>query len=137
MGQKNWKSQQTEFSFSYQKLEYAGRHLEFSYIELGRLLSSVQFSHSVMSDFFATPWTVPHQASLPITNSWNLLKLMSVESVMPWKHFILSSSSPLVFNLSQHQGLYKWVSSSHQVVKVLEFQLQLESFQWIFETDFL
>ena len=48
----------------------------------------------------------------------------------------LSSPSPPPFNLSQHQGLYKWVSSSHQVAKVLEFQLQHQSFQWIFRTDF-
>ena len=38
---------------------------------------------------------------------------------------------PPTFNLSQHQGLFKWVSSSHQVDKVLEFQLQHQSFQWI------
>ena len=49
----------------------------------------------------------------------------------------LSSPSPPAFNLSQHQGLFKWVSSSHQVAKVLEFQLQHQSFQWIFRTDFL
>ena len=49
----------------------------------------------------------------------------------------LSSPSPPAFNLSQHQGLYKKVSSSHQVAKVLEFQLQHQSFQWIFRTDFL
>ena len=49
----------------------------------------------------------------------------------------LSASSPPTFNLSQHQGLFKWVSSSHQVAKVLEFQLQHQSFQWIFRTDFL
>ena len=48
----------------------------------------------------------------------------------------LSSPSPPAFNLSQHQGLFKWVSSSHQVAKVLEFQLQYQSFQWIFRTDF-
>ena len=48
----------------------------------------------------------------------------------------LSSPSP-TFNLSQHQGLFKWVSSSHQVAKVLEFQLQHQSFQRIFRTDFL
>ena len=47
------------------------------------------------------------------------------------------SPSPHIFNLSQHQGLYKWVSSSHQVAKVLEFQLKHQSFQWIFRTDFL
>ena len=49
----------------------------------------------------------------------------------------LSSPSPPTINLSQHQGLFKWVSSSHQVAKVLEFQLQHQSFQWIFRTDLL
>ena len=47
----------------------------------------------------------------------------------------LSSPSP-AFNLSQHQGLFKWVSSLHQGAKVLEFQLQHQSFQWIFRTEF-
>ena len=46
----------------------------------------------------------------------------------------VSSPSP-AFNLSQHQDLFKWVSSSHQVAKVLEFQLQHQSFPWIFKTD--
>ena len=49
----------------------------------------------------------------------------------------LSSPSPPTFNLSQHQGLFQWVSSLHQVAKVLELQLQHQSFQWIFGTDFL
>ena len=49
----------------------------------------------------------------------------------------LSSPSPPAFNLSQHQGLFKWVSSSHQVVKVLEFQLQHQSVQWTPRTDLL
>ena len=44
---------------------------------------------------------------------------------------------PPTFNLCQHQGLYQWVSSSHQVAKVLEFQLQHQSFQWILNFDFL
>ena len=44
----------------------------------------------------------------------------------------LSSLSPSAFNLSQHQGLFKWVSSLHQVATVLESQLQHQSFQWIF-----
>ena len=46
----------------------------------------------------------------------------------------LSSPSPPAFNLSQHQGLFQWVSSSHEVAKVLE--LQHQSFQWIFRADF-
>ena len=49
----------------------------------------------------------------------------------------LLSPSPPAFNLSQHWGLFKWVSSSHQVAKVLEFHLQHQSFQWLFRTDFL
>ena len=49
----------------------------------------------------------------------------------------LSSPSPPTFNLSQHQGLFHWVSSLHQVAKGLELQLQQQSFQWIFRIDFL
>ena len=49
----------------------------------------------------------------------------------------LSSPSPPALNLSQHQGLFQWVSPSHQVAKVLKFQLQHQSFKWIFRTDFL
>ena len=48
----------------------------------------------------------------------------------------LSSPSPPAFNLSQHQRHFHWVSSLHQVARVLEFQLQHQSFQWIFRTDF-
>ena len=47
----------------------------------------------------------------------------------------LSSPSPPALNLSQHQGLFKWVSSLHQVAKVLQFQLQYQSFQWTPRTD--
>ena len=49
----------------------------------------------------------------------------------------LSSPSPSAFNLSQHQGLFQGVSSLHQGAKVLEFQLQHQSFQWMFRIDFL
>ena len=49
----------------------------------------------------------------------------------------LSSPSPAAFSLFQHQGLFQWVTYSHQVAKVLELQLQRHSFQWIFRTDFL
>ena len=95
--------------------------------------SSVQLLSHVR--LFATPRTATHQASLSITNSRSLLKLMSIKLVMPSNH--LMSPSPPAFNLSQHQGLFQWVSSSHQVTKVLEFQLQHQSFQWIFRTDLL
>ena len=56
------------------------------------------------------------------------------DAIQP-SHLLFSPSS--AFNLSQHQGLFQWVGSSHQVAKVLEFQLQHQSFQWIFRTDLL
>ena len=84
----------------------------------------------------------PHglqHASLPV--HWQLPEFTQthvhwvwVALVMPSNHLILCH--PLLF-LSQHQGLFKWVRSSHQVVKVLQFQFQPQSFQWIFRTDFL
>ena len=49
----------------------------------------------------------------------------------------LSSPSPPVSKPSQHQGLFQWANSSYEVAKVLEFQPQHQSFQWIFRTDFL
>ena len=56
------------------------------------------------------------------------------DAIQPSHPFL--SPSPPTFNHSQHQGLFKWVSSSHQVAKVLEFQLQHQIFQWIFSIDF-
>ena len=57
------------------------------------------------------------------------------DAIQP-SHPLLSPCLP-TFNLSQHQDLFQWVSSLHQVAKVLEFQLQHQSFQRIFGTDFL
>ena len=74
-----------------------------------------------------------HQASLSFTFSQSLLKLMSIESVMSSNHLILCHPLLLLpFNLSQHQGLFQWVYSSHEVAKVLGLQLQHQSFQRIF-----
>ena len=101
---------------------------------------AVQFS-SVQSlscvRLFATPWTTACQASLFITNCRSLPKSMSIESVM---HPTISSSvipfssCPQSFPASR---FFKWVSSSHEVAKVLEFQLQHQSFQWTPRTDLL
>ena len=94
--------------------------------------SSVQSLSRVQ--LFVTPWTAAHQASLSITNSWSLLKLMSIE---------LSNHCNLCWPLLPPPSIFprirvfKWVGSSHQVAKGLEFQLQHQSFQWIFRTDFL
>ena len=57
------------------------------------------------------------------------------DAIQPYH--LLQSPSPPAFNLSKHPGHFRWVSSSHQMAKVLEFQLQHQSFQWIFRTDFI
>ena len=75
------------------------------------------------------------QASLSFTLSWSLLRFMFIDSVTLSNRLILLPSSPPAFNLSQQQGLFQWVGSSHQVSEVLELQHQL--FQWIFRVDFL
>ena len=94
----------------------------------------IQFGRSVVSDS-ATPWT--STSGLPV-------HLQLPEFTQTHVHWVgdaiqpshpLSSPSPLALNLSQHQGLFQWVSSSHQVAKVLEFQLQ--PFQWTPRTDLL
>ena len=96
-----------------------------------------QFSHSVMSDSL---W--PHEPSTPGLPVHHQLP----ESTQTHAHRVsdaiqpshpLSSPSRPALNLSQHQGLFKWVSSSHRVAKVLELQVQHQSFQWIFRTDLL
>ena len=96
--------------------------------------SSVQSLSRVR--LFVTPWTAACQASLSLTNSRSPPKPMSIESAIQPSHPLSSPSSPAP-NLSQHQGLFQWVSSSHQVAKVLEFQLQYQSFQWTLRTDLL
>ena len=88
---------------------------------------SVQFSSVQLLScvwLFATPWITAHQASLSITNSQSSLRLMPIESVMPSSHLILCR--PLLLlppNPSQHQRLFQWVNSLHEVARVLEFQL--------------
>ena len=82
--------------------------------------SSVQLLNRVW--LFVTPWTAANQASLFIINFRSLLKLKSIQPSPP-----LLSPSPPAFNLPQHHGLFQWASSSHQVAKVLEFQLQHQS----------
>ena len=96
----------------------------------------VQFSRSVMSDSLwphglqhARP-PCPSPTSGVCSNSVHW-----VDDAFQPSHPLLSPSSS-TFNLSQHQGLFQWVSFSHQVARVLEFQLQHPFFQWIFRTDF-
>ena len=104
--------------------------------------SSVQSLSRVW--LFATPWIAACQASLSITNSWSSLRLTSITDSMDVSlselqeftethvHRVsdaiqpshpLPSPSPLAPNPSQHQSLFQWVQSLHEVAKVLEFQL--------------
>ena len=97
---------------------------------------NIQFSRSVVSDSL---WPNGRQyAGLPF-------RYQHLEFTQTHVHRVgdaiqpshpLSSPAPPTFNLCQHQGLFQWVGSSHQVVKVLELQLQHQSLQWIFSTDF-
>ena len=112
-------------------------------ISLYRLFSSIQFSRSVMSFYDPMDCSAP---GLPVHHQLLELTLTHVhrvgDAIQPSPPLLspsppLSSPFPPAFNLSQHQGLFQWVSTLHQVAKILEFQLQLQSFQWIFRTDLL
>ena len=102
-----------------------------------RRTNSVQFSRSVVSDSL---WTHELQHARPPCPSPTARVHSNSCPSSQWCHPAISSSvipSPPAFNLSQHQGPFQWVSSLHQVAKGLEFQLQHQSFQWIFRTDYL
>ena len=95
------------------------------------------FSSSVMSDFYD-----PMDCSM---TRFSVLHYLP-EFAQTHAHWVndpiqpshpLSSPSPPALNLAQHQGLYQWVNSSHHLAKVLELQLQHQSFHWIFRNDFL
>ena len=100
---------------------------------------SVHFSRSVMSDSFETPRTAACQASLSITNSQNLLKFMSIKSVMPSNHLIFCR--PLLLLPPSILPSIR-VFSNELVLRIRwpkywSFELQYQSFQWIFRTDVL
>ena len=88
-----------------------------------QLLSCVQLfaSHGLQHARLPCPSPTPGACSNSCPSNW-------------WYHPTISSPSPPAFS---HQGLFQWVSSLHQVAKLLEFQLQHQSFQWIFKTDLL
>ena len=116
-------------------------------------------SYALASEFFSTStaWKVSvYFRHIVVSNSLWPHRLQHVRLPCPspnpgvysnscpsswWCHPTISSSvvpfCPPTFNLSQHQGIFQWVRSLHQVAKVLELHLQRQSFQWIFRTDFL
>ena len=87
----------------------------------GERLSSVQLLSHVQ--FFATPWTAARQASLSITNSQSLLKLMSVESVMPSNHLILRR--PFLLLLSIFPSIRVFSNESVLHIRYLSFSLSI------------
>ena len=110
--------------FTHNIFIYSTSHYIFVLVQL---LSLVQL--------FVTSWTAARQASLSFTISWGLLKLMSIESVMPSNHLILCCPLLLLTSIFPNMSLFQWVGFSHQVAKKLE--LQHQSFQRIIRTDFL
>ena len=101
------------------------------------LLKSVQFSHLVVPDSLR-PHGLQHSSlPCPSPTSWNLLKLMFVKSVRSYKHLILSHSHLLPPSTFPSIAIFSNESVVHIRSKVLQFQLQHQSFQRIFGTDFL
>ena len=112
----------TQYQKNKQPNQKVGKRPKQTFLQRRHQISLVQLLSRVQ--LFVTPWTAAHQASLSITNSWILLKLMSIELVMSSNHLILCPSpSPPAFNLSQHQGLFQLDNSLHEVANILEFQL--------------
>ena len=116
-------------------------HWSFVYVlwEISIKFLSIQFSLITQScsalcypmDCSTPGFPIHHQLTRACSNSYHQVG----DAIQP--SHPLSSPSPPAFNLPQHQDLFHWVSSSHQVARILEFQLQHQSFQWIFRTDFL
>ena len=95
-------------SFTFQRLSYLFLLLSFSHVRL-----------------FVAPWTA-HQDSMSSTISQSLLKLMTSKSIIPSNHLILHCPLLLLPSIfPSHQGLFQWVSSLYQVVKVLEFHFNI------------
>ena len=99
------------------------------------MFSSVQSISHVW--LFAIPWTTACQASLSISNFQSPPKPTSIESVMPSNHLILCCPLLLLLSIFPSIRVFSNVNSLHQVAKVLEFQIQHQSFQWTPRTDLL
>ena len=104
---------------------YIWKHIQFSSVAQSCLTLCDPMNHS-------TPGLPVHH-QLPESTQTHVHR---VDDAIQPSH-PLSSPSPLALNLSQHQGLFQWVNSSHEVAKVLEFQPQHQSFQWTPRTDLL
>ena len=95
----------------------------------GQITSVAQLCLTLCHPTDCSTWGFPVHHQLPELAQTHVPRVS--DAIQP--SHPLSSPSPPTFNPSQHQGLYQWVSSLHQVAKVLELQLQPQSFQWIFQ----
>ena len=108
--------------------------MDFSSVQISLLVISKSLQpHGLQHARLPCPSHQGCQASL----SWSLLKLMPIESVMTSNHHILHHLLLLLPSTFPSIRVFSNVSSLHQVAKVLELQLQHQSFQWIFRVDFL
>ena len=98
--------------------------MEQYYVAQYKVMEWVQFSSFQSFShvwFFVNPCIAARQASLSIINSWSLLKLMFIESVMPSKHLIHCYPHLLPPSIISSIKVFQWVSSLHQLAKVLEY----------------
>ena len=117
-----------------------------------RFLTSIPWNSSKWNCFFFSCFCSVAKSCPNFCNPMNFSKLgfpdlyYLLEFTQTHVHWVgdaiqpshpLSCPSPPAFNISQHQGLFQWVSSSHQVARVLELQLPHQSFKWILRIDFL
>ena len=118
----------------HRELKWFTREYQWQSLKIENQFSSITQSCPTLCDPMdcSTPGFPVHQQLPELTQS----PVHQVSDAIQPSHPLLSPSPP-TFNLSQHQGLFQWVSNLHQVNKALEFQLQHLSFQWIFRTDFL
>ena len=114
---------------------YSSLLLQMSFI---LYIKDIQFSSvAQLCPLFVTLWITARQGSLSITNSQSPPRPMSIELMMPSNHLILCRPLLLPPSIFPSIRVFSNVSSSHQVAKVLEFQLQHQSFQWKPRTNLL
>ena len=134
-GRLQWKNQWDLLTY-WIKLAKKKNEIKYLILELEKMFSSVQFNCSVVSSSLwpmgciMPGFTVHHQ--LPEATEIHVHHIS--DAIQPSHSLSSSSLPPSIFPSIR---VFKWVSSSHQVAKVLEFQLQHQSFQWIFRADFL
>ena len=122
-------------------VSWIGRQVLYHWCHVGSLeRHTVQLSRSVVQSCLTLWDSMNHSTpGLPVHHQlpeFTQTHVHRVSDAIQPSHPLLSPSPPAP-NPSQHQGLFQWVNCSHEVAKVLEFQLQHQSFQWTPRTDLL